>query len=109
MERKLFKEELEAFQEVLDKYEEGGSVTVIQYQVFRGRICYYTFRKNQSELNEIDEDQTQDERLALKYKFLESKTRATDIIENAKRRLNNDVALNSIKLPKIQLPSFSGS
>ncbi|XP_076482455.1 uncharacterized protein LOC143304036 [Bombus vancouverensis nearcticus] len=32
MERKLYKEELEAFQEVLDKYEEGGSVTVIQYQ-----------------------------------------------------------------------------
>lgn len=33
MKREVFKKELEKFQAVLDKYEEGGSVTVIQYRL----------------------------------------------------------------------------
>ena len=42
--------------------------------------------ENQDELGEIDENQEQDERVAIRYKFLDSKARATDIIQSVKRR-----------------------
>lgn len=74
-------------------------------------------------MDDIDEDQARDERVSIRYKFLDSKARATDIIESAKRRFRaptdrnmlnapdtsySDLVVHEVALRKIQLPSFSG-
>jgi hypothetical protein len=82
------------------------------------------YRKNQDEFDEIDQDQTLHECLKLKQKFFHSKAGARDIIGMAKRQIReapdrnmltapgtsySDIVYNEVALPKIQLPSISGS
>ena len=46
---------------LLDKYEEGGTLTVIQNRSNDLDVEYATHIKNQGELDQIDEDQARDE------------------------------------------------
>jgi hypothetical protein len=76
--RVVFTKELANFQAVLDNYKEGESVIFIQYRLVDLETKYETYSKNQTELDEIDQGQSLDERMTIGYKCLQCKTDATD-------------------------------
>lgn len=53
--RVAFTEELANVQALLDNYEEGGSVTFMQYRLNDLETEYATYSKNQSELDDTDD------------------------------------------------------
>lgn len=55
--------------------------------------------ENQEELGEIDEDQERDERVAIRCKFLDSKARATDIIQSVKRQFREPTDRSMLNVP----------
>jgi hypothetical protein len=76
--RVVFTKELANFQAVLDNYKEGESVILIQYRLVDLETKYEKYSKNHTELDEIDQGQSLDERMTIGYKCLQCKADATD-------------------------------
>ncbi|XP_043592363.1 uncharacterized protein LOC122571992 [Bombus pyrosoma] len=91
LKREAFKRELESFEAVLDSYNEKDSINVIQNLLNDLEEEYIVFKDTQSELDDIDDGKTMQERIDLKKLFNTCKGRAQDIIETVK--MQTSVAL----------------
>jgi hypothetical protein len=120
LQREGFRKGLEAFRTIINNYEEGTPIHTIQRNLKELEVEFTSFKKNQCELDDSDEGTTQQDRIDLQQTFYVVTGRATTIISNANKQseptvrnltsnLSNISLPESVNLPKIQLPTFSGA
>jgi hypothetical protein len=120
LKREGFRQELEEFRTIVNNYEEGAPIYVIQRNLKELEVEFTSFKKNQCELDDRDEGQTQQDRVDLQQMFYVVTGHATTIINDATKQseptkrslasnLSNLTLPESVDLPKIQLPTFSGA
>lgn len=118
--REGFRKELESFRTLLNNHEEGTSIHAIQLNLNDLDAEFTAFRKNQCELDDRDEGQSQQDRVDLQQMYYTITGHASAIIRIANKQseptirslatnLWNISLPDYVDLPKIQLPIFSGA
>lgn len=120
IQREGFRKELEAFRITLNDYAEGTPTQAIERNLRDIELDFVTFRKYQCELDNRDAGQTQQDRVNLQQLYYAVTGHASVIIDKAANQseatvrslatnLSNTSLSDSVDLPKIQLPTFSGA
>ena len=117
LKREEFRKKLEAFRILLNNYEKGTSIYAIRRNLRELEVEFTAFRKDQWELDDMDESQTQQDRVDLQQTFYTIFGHASAIINNATKQseptirgpTSNISSPEPVELPTIQLPTFSGA